>query len=324
VPNLRLTLLALLALVSLAGCGSDDEAAKPSAERPAEGVELALDFTPNAVHAPVFAAARDSGLKIRQPGSGPDGLKLAAAGRVDLALLDIHDLAIARASGADVVAVGALVSKPLAALAARREIRRPRDLEGRTVGVSGLPSDPAFVKAIVEHDGGDADKVREVTIGFNAVSRLATGRVDAVPVFWSAEGVALRERGVPIREFRVEDYGAPPYPEVVIITSRTTLEEEPERLRAGLRAIADGVELVKTDPERSVREIAKAADTDDLRLIAGQLQAVMPIFADDLRLDREVIEDWATFDERIGIVEKRPDVDAAFAFSLAEELADQP
>jgi NitT/TauT family transport system substrate-binding protein/putative hydroxymethylpyrimidine transport system substrate-binding protein len=306
----------LVALVALTGCGSDDQPGFTEPERAAEGVELALDFTPNAVHAPVFAAARESGLTIREPGAGPDGLKLVAAGRVDLALLDIHDLAIARESGADIVAVGALVEKPLAALVARRHIRRPRDLEGRTVGVSGLPSDPAFVRAIVEHDGGDYDELQLVTIGFNAVSRLVTGRVDAVPVFWSAEGVALRERGVKTREFRVEDFGAPPYPEVVIITSRKTLDEKRDRLRGALDAIAHGVELVKTDPEASVREVAEAADTDDLRLIAAQLEAVLPIFADDLALDRKVLEEWARFDERIGLVKKRPDVEAAFAFDL--------
>lgn len=303
------------ALTAVTACGGSDDPAAPDA--PAKPVELALDFTPNAVHAPVFAAARDGGLRIRQPGQGPDGLKLAAAGRVDLALLDIHDLAIARQEGVDVVAVGALVGKPLAALVARPGIRRPRDLEGRTVGVSGLPSDPAFVRAIVEHDGGDADRIRQVTIGFNAVSRLATGRVDAVPVFWSAEGVALRERGVRTREFRVEDFGAPPYPEVVVITSRETLDAERDRVAAALTAIAEGVEDVRADPDRAVREIARAADTDDEDLIRAQLDAVSPIFTEGLRLDRQVLERWADFDERIGLVDERPDVGAAFEFTLA-------
>ena len=135
-------------------------------------------------------------MRIQTPGSGPDGLKLVTSGKVELGVLDIHDLAIARAAGTDVVAVGALVGKPLAALVAQPDVARPRDLEGRTVGVSGLPSDPAFLKAIVEHDGGDVSKIKQVTIGFNAVSRLLTKRVDAVPVFWNAEGVALKQRGL--------------------------------------------------------------------------------------------------------------------------------
>ena len=51
-----------------------------------------------------------------------------------------------------------------------------------------------------------------MTIGFEAVPALAAGRLDAATAFWNAEGVALRRQGVPTREFRVDDYGAPRYP----------------------------------------------------------------------------------------------------------------
>ena len=107
------------------------------------------------MHAPVYAAVRTRAdarhgirLRIRKPGAGPDALKLIASGRVELGFLDIHHLATAREAGADVVAIGALVGRPLAALVAQPGIRRPKDLEGRVVGVSGLPSDPAFLRAI--------------------------------------------------------------------------------------------------------------------------------------------------------------------------------
>ena len=197
---------------------------------------VALDFVPNPVHAPIYMAG--DAVKIRKPGAGPDSLKLVTSGKVELGVLDIHDLAIAREAGSDLVAVGALVGKPLAALIAQPGVARPRDLEGRTVGVSGLPSDPAFLRAIVEHDGGDYERVKQVTIGFNAVCRLLTKRVDAVPAFWNAEGVALQQRGLSAREFRVEDYGAPPYPEVVFVDRAQTLEGERERIAGALDAIA--------------------------------------------------------------------------------------
>jgi NitT/TauT family transport system substrate-binding protein/putative hydroxymethylpyrimidine transport system substrate-binding protein len=312
-------LAVLLALAAAPGCGGDDQAA--SGPRPR--VQLALDFTANAVHAPLFAARRTGAdrrhgiaLVIRKPGAGPDALKLVASGRLDLGVLDIHDLAIARAKGIDVVAVGALVDKPLAALVARGDVRRPRDLEGRTVGVSGLPSDPAFVGAILRHDGASLSKVRQVTIGFNAVQALFTGRVDAAPVFWNAEGVALERKHVAVREFRVEDYGAPAYPEVVLITARKTLDRERDRLRRTLAAVVDGERAVAADPPAAVAEIAREAQTDDTGLIGAQLAAVQPIFAPGLRLDRGVLEQWADFDARIGIVKARPDVGRAFDFGL--------
>jgi NitT/TauT family transport system substrate-binding protein/putative hydroxymethylpyrimidine transport system substrate-binding protein len=311
-----------LALTALCGCGGDDPASTTT-RRHIEPVQLALDFTPNAVHAPLYAAIRThtdtaAGVRliIRQPGSGPDALKQVAAGHLDLGVLDIHDLAIARERGIDVIGIAALVRKPLAALVTKASIKRPRDLEGHDVGVSGLPSDPAFLDAIIAHDGGKLSRVHQITIGFNAVSGILAGKVDGAPVFWNAEGVALKHRGVKVNEFRVEDYGAPPYPEVVLITARRTLERKRDQIRRALLAIRAGTAAVEQDPDAAVRQIAHEAQTDDTKLIGAQLAAVAPIFATDLQLDRRVLERWADFDARLGIVKERPDVGRAFDFSV--------
>ena len=63
--------------------------------------------------------------------------------------------------------------------------------------------------------------------------------------------------------------------------------------------------------------IARAANSKDLGLIRAQLDSVAPVFARGLKLDRDVVEQWADFDARIGIVEQRPDVDRAFDSALA-------
>jgi NitT/TauT family transport system substrate-binding protein/putative hydroxymethylpyrimidine transport system substrate-binding protein len=135
-------------------------------------------------------------------------------------------------------------------------------------------------------------------------------------VFWNAEGVALQRHKLPIREFRVEDYGAPAYPEVVLITARKTLDRERDELRSTLLAIRDGMRAVRADPQAAVAQIAREAQTDDTGLVAAQLRAVQPIFDTDLKLDRSVLERWADFDASIGIVKQRPDVAKAFDFSL--------
>jgi len=318
-PRLTLATAVAVALLATGGCGDEERPATAMTD-----VTVALDFTPNAVQAPVFTASRAGldrrrgiRLRIRQPGQGPDGVKLVAAGRAQLALLDIHDLPLARAQGADVVAVAALVRRPLAALVAQPDIVRPRSLEGRTVGVSGLPSDPAFLKAAMRADGGDVKKVRQVTIGFSAVQRLLTGRVSAVPAFWNVEGVALRHRGRRVRIFKVEDYGAPPYPEVVLITSRATLRDRRADIQAAIGAIAAGVEEAIARPEPAVAQIAEAGG-ENPALVRAQLRAVAPTWARDLRLDRPVLERWATWDAEVGIVEERPVVAETFVFGLGE------
>ena len=307
---MRVRLAAALAAASclvFAACGGGGEDER-------ERVVVALDFTPNAVHAPIYAA-RDE-LEIRAPGSAPDALKLVTSGRADIGLLDIHDLGLAAERGSDVVGIGALVQRPLAAIIARAEVRRPRDLEGRRVGVSGLPSDVAVLRAVMEGDGGDLARVDQVTIGFAAVANLVQRKISAVPAFWNVEGVTLRRRGVRIREFRVEEYGAPPYPEVVLFTARRTLERRRDAVERAMRAIAAGIDSTLLRPDAAAREIARASGAD-VRLVRAQLDAVAPALRPPLRLDRSVLERWAAFDERFGILRRRPDVDRLFDFGLA-------
>jgi putative hydroxymethylpyrimidine transport system substrate-binding protein len=302
-------LLVLAAVLSLAACGDGGR----------EQVTLALDFQPNAVHAGVYAALaddldsrRDLDLRVRVPSASTDSLKLLAAGRADVSVVDIHDLGLARQEGEPIVGVGALVQRPLAAVIARGgDVRRPRDLEGRRVGVTGLPSDDAVLRAVVEDDGGDFDRVERVTIGFSAVPSLIAERVDAVVAFWNAEGVALREQGVPTREFRVDDYGAPRYPELVLVTEAGTWRDERELVEDLLATVADGTRAALRDRDAAVANLVDASGADE-QLVRAQLSAVAPALRPPVRLNRRALEEWAVFDTRFGILEAPPDVDADF------------
>jgi NitT/TauT family transport system substrate-binding protein/putative hydroxymethylpyrimidine transport system substrate-binding protein len=306
-------------LAGLAGCGGGG--AEPGAP---SGATLVLDFTPNAVHSGIYAAQRegfyrDEGIEltIRQPGESTDAPKLLAAGRADIAILDIHDLGIARERGIDLVGAMPLVQRPLAAVIARgdRGIARPRDLEGRTVGVTGLPSDEAVVDSEVGANGGDPAKVKRVTIGFNAISSLAAGKVDAATGFWNAEGVALRRQGVPIRIFKVDSYGAPPYPELVLVASRQTVERNSELVEAVLAATIRGYELTVDNPERALDDLLAEVPGLERAEQQAQLDALLP----DLRpvpFDPAVLRAWAGWDLEHGLLERPLDVAAAFELGL--------
>ncbi|MBN1529666.1 MAG: ABC transporter substrate-binding protein [Thermoleophilaceae bacterium] len=308
---MRKCLLLAIALAAPAGCGGEDPGLQP--------VRLALDFQPNAVHSGIYTAIRDGAderrgvdLEVRVPSASTDSIKLLTAGRADLGVVDIHDLALARERGEDLVGVGALVQRPLAAVIARGGVRRPRDLDGRRVGVTGLPSDDAVLRAVLERDGAALGDIRRVTIGFTAVPSLVAGRVDAVVAFWNAEGVTLRLRGVHTREFRVDRYGAPPYPELVLAATRRTLDERPDLVRDSLAALRDGTEEALADPPTAVAEIVKASGEDE-SVVRAQFRALETAFRPPLRLRRAALEAWARFDVRFGILEREPDIDRAFA-----------
>lgn len=311
-------LAAALLLAGTAGCGGDG--AEPGAP---EGVALVLDFVPNAVHSGIYAAHRRGyyqaagiDLTIREPGESTDAPKLLEAGRTEFAILDIHDLGIARERGLDLVGVMPIVQRPLASVIARGEggpVQRPRDLERHTVGVTGLPSDEAVVDSEVSADGGDPALVHRVTIGFNAVASLAAGRIDAVTAFWNAEGVALRRRGIPIRIFEVDRYGAPPYPELVMTASRRTIEDDPDLVDAMVAATARGYRLASDRPARALDDLLDSVPGLDRGEQAAQLRALGPDLV-PTPFDPAALREWAAWDLDHGLL-KRP-LSVARAFRL--------
>ena len=308
-------LAAALLLAGVAGCG--ESGAEPGAPK---GATLVLDFTPNAAHTGIYAAQREGfyrdaevDLAIRQPGESTDAPKLLAAGRTEFAILDIHDLGIAREHGLDLVGVMPIVQRPLAAVLARADlpIQSPRDLEGRSVGVTGLPSDEAVVDSEVSADGGDPDRVNEVTIGFTAVSSLTAGRVDAATGFWNAEGVELRRQRVPIRVFKVDRYGAPPYPELILVTARRTLDRDPGLVDSVVAATRRGYAFAERHPAEALTDLLAADPALKRADQAAQLRALLP----DLRpapLDPAVLREWAAWDLKHGLLEEPLDVAEAF------------
>src|SRR3954464_8289526 len=216
-------LAAALVAAACIGCGGGG--AEPGAP---EGAPLVLDFQPNAVHSGIYAAQesgdfKDAGLDlhIQEPSSTADSAKLLETGRADFAVMDINDFGIARERGLDLVAIAAIVQRPLASVIPRtpNETRTPAALAGKTIGVTGVPSDDAVLDTVLRAGGVDPSDVHRVTIGFNAVADLAAGKVDAATAFWNAEGVELKQQGIASREFRVDQFGAPRYPELVIATS---------------------------------------------------------------------------------------------------------
>jgi ABC-type nitrate/sulfonate/bicarbonate transport system substrate-binding protein len=310
--------------VSLAACGGDE-----GRDRPDQDATLLLDFTPNAIHAGIYSAlargydeAEGVRLKVQQPSSSSDAVKLLTAGRTDFAVMDIHDLALAREKDAEIVGVMSIAQLPLAAVLAQPDVRRPRDLEGQRVGVTGLPSDDAVLASIVQGDGGDPDRVDTTTIGFNAVAAMLARKVAGATAFWNVEGLALKSKRPSIREFRVDDYGAPAYPELVLVTQSTTLQDEPDLVRATVDALRRGYAFTLRDPESSASDLVSEVPDADRDAILRQLDILTPVFTGPTGhpggLDREVLEKWARWEARFGITKKPPNVASTFITRYAD------
>jgi ABC-type nitrate/sulfonate/bicarbonate transport system substrate-binding protein len=315
-PRLLKLLPAAVCLLLAAGCGAAGTAL-PAAT-------VVLDFTPNAVHAGIYSAhargydrAAGVDLKIIIPGSSTDSVKLLLSHRVDFAILDIHDLAIARAAGEDIVGVLPLVQRPLAAVLAQSYIRTPRDLEGRLAGVTGVPSDVAVLDSTVAGAGGNPAAVKQVTIGFNAVPALLGGHVAAVTAFWDVEGIALPRARPTTREFRVDDYGAPAYPELVLCVDGQTLASKAKLVEETVGAIKRGYALTIADPAASENDELAAVPDLDRSLFTAELTALKGAFTGGAgqpfgAFDHTRLRAWASWEAKFGIVKQVPDIATMF------------
>jgi putative hydroxymethylpyrimidine transport system substrate-binding protein len=317
---MRPLICVLLAASVLAGCGG------PSSS--SHNATLMLDFTPNAAHAGVYAALahhydRDAGVKldVLVPPSPADSIKLLEAGRVNFSILDIHDLAIAREHGADLVGIMGIVERPLAAVIAQPSVTTPRELQGRTVGISGDPSDTAVLDSVVEGAGGSAGEVKTIDIGSNAVPDLLSGRVAGATAFWSDEGVAISRARPGFHIFRVDAYGAPAYPELVLCTSRSELGRDSGLARAVVKALVRGYRLAASQPSIAAGDLERLVPGLDPKLVATDLAALQPTFVGRNGmpgdLDPSVLAAWSRWEAKFGIVSSPPNVRAAFDASIS-------
>ena len=337
----RVALAGVLAAAA-AGCGSGGSSSTHeasttaptkarSAPSAARSATLILDFTPNAVHTGIYAALarhydRDAGVRLHviAPTATTDSIKLLETGRFDFAILDIHDLAIADESAPThpgVVGIMAIVERPLAAVIAAPDVSSPKALQGKVVGISGVPSDTAVLRSAVAGSGGNPAKVKTVTIGFNAVADLLAGRVAGATAFWNDEGVTIRSERPGFHVFRVDDYGAPSYPELVLCATAQTLRREPGLARDVVDALVRGYEYTLSDPGQGARDLEQQVAGLAPKLVSAQLTALLPAFkASDGHvgeLNKATLDTWAGWEARFGIVSRAPDVSTTFDPALA-------
>ena len=302
--HLALLAAALACVAVVAACG-DDAGDQADAQRSAR---LILDWFPNPDHAGIYGAIdegyfADEGVDVTAevPSDPAAALKRLAAGRAQFAISYEPEVILARASGVPVVAVGALVTRPLNSVIVRtdRGIRSAKDLEGKTVGAAGVPSDRPLLDAVVRSGGGDPSKVNVQNVGYNLSPALAAGKVDAViGAYWNIELVDLERQGLPVAALRLDENGVPSYDELVVVTSDEVARDEPELVRAFLRGLRTGQDWAATDQTGAVEDLLAANEDLDPETVEAQLEATADVLSpsDTPTLQVDPAE-WAHFIE---------------------------
>jgi len=231
----------------------------------AQKLVLMLDWFPNVDHLPVYVAQQSGyftaqGLEVEiiTPSETSDALKLAAAGKVDLAVSYQPQTIMAADAGLKVKAVAPLVVKPLTTLMFLDEsIKTPADLSGKKIGytVPGLMD--MLLKGFADING--ITDYTPVNVGFTILPALASKQVAAVMgPFKTYETVTMQQQGIPPRFFELEKYGIPEYEELIFAAGETTLETKKDAVHGFVLAIHKALADIKKDSDKALGIYFKA------------------------------------------------------------------
>ncbi|MEH7344960.1 ABC transporter substrate-binding protein [Bacillus sp. JJ1532] len=292
--SLLYQLLLIVIAIMLAGCNAgQNETSNADKMEELEDLSIMLDWYPNAVHSAIYVAKEkgyfeDVGLnvKIEMPADTNDHLKLAATGKVDLAISYQSQLLVSRAENIPVVSIAAFVRHSLDAIMYKTEsgIQSPKDLEGKNVGYPSASVSEAVVSSMVEIDGGDMSKVKLTDVGWDLMASLATDNVDAlVGAYINHEQVLLKKEGYNIDVLHLPDYGVPDNYELIIVTGEKTLSKKKESIEKFWHAITKGHEDVKADPDAGLQVLLDHENDSfplDKEVEKESLQVLLPLMED--------------------------------------------
>lgn len=296
----------------------------------AEKITLALDWYPNANHTGLFQAQADglfiaAGLELElyTPSDPTVVLQTVGAGRDTFGISYQTDVLFARAQGVPVVSIAALVQHPLICLMSLKSagISRPADLNGKTVGYPGIPSQEAFLATMLETDGLTAADVELVNVEFNLLPALISGQADAVMgAYWTHETILAEQEGYPVDILRVEEWGVPDFYELVLVTSEETLKTRPDMVEAFLTAMQRGYESTIADPATALETLVTAYPETDRSVEEQGLALLLPAWTDGVTtFGEQHAERWSSYAAWMasrGLIPANLDVNAAFSTLL--------
>ncbi|MHC6179198.1 ABC transporter substrate-binding protein [Clostridium sp. JNZ X4-2] len=319
-----LILAVFTSVLTLSGCGSND---KKETSNSLDKTTVILDWTPNTNHTGLYVALnkgyyKDEGLdvKIVQPSEG-SVTNLIAAGKGDFGVSYQEDVTYALTSDnpLPVKAIATIMQHNTSGFAApkSKNIKTPKDFEGKVYGGWGSPSEEAVLKAVMEKDGGDFSKVKIVNIGNDDFFAATKKNIDFAWIFEGWTGIQAKLKGeqldyIPVKNLDPAlDYYTP-----ILISSDKIISKNPEKVRKFLAATAKGYEYSIKHPEESADILLKYAPEIDKNLaVQSQKYMSKQYVADAPRwgvMKSEVWQRYAKFLKDKGLIKKELNTSDAF------------
>lgn len=256
---------ALAPLALAGGCGEP-----PPLIRVGGGLEIGSE--------PLFLARElgfydEATLRLVEMPSSSASLMSLATGDLEAATLALGECLYAREGGVDVRVILVLdYSAGGDVVMSRPEIRHPRDLKGRRVGVEETAAGVLVLAKLLQTAGLAVGEVDTVRIGADSLRAYQAGEVDALV---SREPVATRLEAAGAR--RLFDSTAFPGLIVDVLAARAdALEHAPENFRHLLGGYFQALDHLQRAPDEAIRRMAPrmGVSPGDLRLVRRGIRHV--------------------------------------------------
>jgi NitT/TauT family transport system substrate-binding protein/putative hydroxymethylpyrimidine transport system substrate-binding protein len=280
---LAISAVALLAAVGVGSAGAKSERSGVSPRK----LTLMLDFIPSPYHIGIYQAVKagyykqkNIDLKIIQPTSAGDYARLVSAGKADVGMADAVDLLTFVGKGTKYRGFLATLQRPLAGLAVLKKsnITSPGQLVGRKVASPGSPSNKAFLFAMVKRAGGDPNKVKLVTTGFDFAKYLVAGKIDGFTGYWTDAIEASVSSHVPLRFMRIDRFGGPRYPSLLFYATQDRISKDPSLIRDFAAATAHGYNDMVRSPSKALSAFLSQNRSVKSAPTKTALQMILPLF----------------------------------------------
>lgn len=302
-------------LTTLSGCSKKEEKSADGGEK----VTVVLDWTPNTNHTGLYTALengyyKDQGLDVEivQPPEG-GAASLVASRKADFGISYQEEVTYAKTSDdpLPIKAIAAVIQHNSSGFASPKDknIKTPKDFEGKIYGGWGSESETAAIKAVMEKTGADFNKVTIADIGQDDFFTATTNSVDFAWIYegWDVVQAKLKNfdlNFIPLNQFDKRlDYYTP-----VIISNETLLNDNPELAKKFMKATTEGYQFAIDNPEEAAKILVKHAPEIDEELAIESQKFLASKYKDDAprwgEMKDEVWNNYTAFLKEYGLINK--------------------